>query len=67
MPRANDWQRRFGASRRARDRALLAEAERAIGLEDCERPPAAKIDRGPSAASSEAREAIARAFGRPVQ
>jgi hypothetical protein len=48
--KANTWQKTFGAKRRAIDRALLAEAERAIKAEDRE---------------ADARKAeIARAFGR---
>jgi hypothetical protein len=32
--RKNDWDARFGVSRRAKDRATLAEAERAIEAEE---------------------------------
>ena len=64
--KANDWQTRFGAKRRAIDRALLAECERAIGLE--ENPQAStqpKPANGRSAAISEAiLGAIAKAFDR---
>jgi hypothetical protein len=49
-----DWQKRFGAARRAIDRRILAEAERAIGLEELGGPPIAKNGRPPSAAFSEA-------------
>ena len=48
----NTWQARFGAKRRAIDKALLAEAERAIGAEE--------------KAALEQRASIARAFGRPT-
>ena len=61
--KANDWLSRFGAKRRAIDRALLAEAERAIGLEESAGLQPAKTSQGPSAAVSEAnRAAIAKAF-----
>jgi hypothetical protein len=33
MPRKNDWQQRFGASRRAKDKAYCEAAERAAWLE----------------------------------
>lgn len=72
--RKNDWQLKFGAKRRAIDRALLAECERQIALEmacgdgagapkansGCQTPPQSET------AASEARNAIARAFGRPL-
>ena len=65
--KANDWQARFGASRRATDRALLAECERAIGLEQRGGLHTAKTSkRPPAAVSDDPRAAIARAFGRPV-
>jgi hypothetical protein len=51
----NDWQARFGAKRRAIDRAILAEAERTI-----EEPISFKVD------ARIDRDAIARAFGRPL-
>ena len=66
--KANDWQARFGAKRRAIDRALLAECERAIGLEESAGLHTAKTSQRPSAAVSERigpRSPIARAFGRP--
>ena len=34
MTQRNEWAIRFAAARRATDRALLAECERAIGLEE---------------------------------
>lgn len=72
--KANDWQKRFGAKRRAIDKAILAECERQIALEerrgdgaggpkaDSRSPTPPK----PGTAASEARNAIARAFGRPL-
>ena len=67
MPRKNEWASRFGAKRRATDRALLAECERAIGLEEKSAPQRPKTEPPPSAAvSDDPRVAIARAFGRPV-
>ena len=50
--KANDWHSRFGAKRRAADRALLAECERAIGLEEPAGPHTAKTRQRPSAANS---------------
>ena len=65
--KANDWQTRFGAARRATDRALLAAAEAAIALEEKSAPQQPKTETPPSAAvSDDPRAAIARAFGRPV-
>ena len=52
MPSANEWERRFGARRRAADKKLLADLERQIGAEE--------------KAAEEARLTIARAFGRPL-
>jgi hypothetical protein len=64
----NDWTRRFGKIRAAKDKAILQEAERTIAKE-------AKDGFSPSWAShppvkderpaSDQRDAIARAFGRP--
>lgn len=59
--RRNDWQRRFGARRRAIDRALLEELERQIGLEEAVAGLAAR-DRE----EEERRARLARAFGRVV-
>jgi hypothetical protein len=66
------WEQRFGARRRALDRALLAECERQIAAQerakapqDCR--PAAQTPETPERAfwlASEARGRIARAFGR---
>jgi hypothetical protein len=69
------WEQRFGARRRAIDRALLAECERQITAQerakapqDCRfDPPAAQTPETPERAfwlASEARSRIARAFGR---
>ena len=76
MPRKNDWEIRFGAARRAKDRAYLAEAEAAIALEEKSATPEPKNPRPPSAGFPEAPDAIdfnneaakriARAFGRKV-
>jgi hypothetical protein len=54
----NTWATLFGAKRRATDRKLLAALERDIANE--ERAP--RIEREDKAA----REAIAKAFGRPI-
>ena len=63
----NEWASRFGARRRATDRALLAECERAIGLEESAGLHTAKTSqRPPAAVSEDPRAAISRAFGRPV-
>ena len=63
----NEWLSRFGAKRRATDRALLAECERAIGLEESAGLHTAKTSQRPPAANSDdLRASIARAFGRPV-
>lgn len=35
----NDWQKRFGAARRATDKALCEAAERAIALEEAKTAP----------------------------
>ena len=65
--KANDWQTRFGAKRRATDKAYCAAAERAIALEEFGGLHTAKTSQRPSAAvSDDPRAAIARAFGRPV-
>ena len=65
--KANDWQTRFGAKRRVIDRAILAECERAIGLEERGGLHTAKTSqRPPAAVSDDPRAAICRAFGRPV-
>lgn len=59
--RGNDWQRRFGARRRAIDREVLEEVERQIGLEELVEGLAAR-DRE----ARETRERLARVFGRAV-
>jgi ABC-type glutathione transport system ATPase component len=61
----NEWTRRFGAIRRAKDRAYLAEAERAIALE--ERLAVKFAPSEPISFSDGERQRIARAFGRPVK
>ena len=67
MPRKNEWASRFASARRATDRAILAECERAIGLEESAGLHTAKTSqRPPAAVSDDPRAAIARAFGRPV-
>lgn len=54
------WRERFGAIRAKHDKELLAEVERQIGLEErLARHACIRAD-------WEAREAIARAFGRPT-
>ena len=72
---SNDWQKQFGARRRELDRAILREAERAIGLEEVAGAQTAKNGPRPSAVNSVApdidfndaeRKRIAKAFGRPV-
>ena len=73
---SNDWQKRFGAARRAIDRAILAECERRIAAEDRQatetgsgRPRTdfrRQTPAEPETGASEARSAIARAFGRPL-
>ena len=66
------WQQRFGAIRRAIDRKILLECERSLSPADitqleleAEREAARAAE--PDSAALEQREAIARAFGRPVQ
>jgi hypothetical protein len=64
----NEWASRFGAKRRATDRAILAECERAIALEEKSAPQRPKTETPSSVANfglSE-RDRIARAFGRQV-
>ena len=58
--RKNEWATRFAAARRATDKAYCAAAERAIALEG------SQTAKPPPMGNSEAREAIARAFGRPL-
>jgi hypothetical protein len=58
----NNWQARYGARRRQIDRALLAEAERALGA--FPEPQTPKITERPSALDQDAHARIAQAFGR---
>jgi hypothetical protein len=71
----NNWEKTFGARRRAIDKALLAECERQIAAQKHARSPqdgrwtseAAQTPKTPERASwlaSEARDRIAKAFGR---
>jgi hypothetical protein len=53
VPKPNDWQSRFGARRRAKDKALLAALEKQIAAEDRQQDAE--------------RKRIAQAFGRPLQ
>lgn len=59
-----DWEKRFGAIRRAKDRALLVAVERRIAAEERQIPDTAKPM--PPAYSNDMRAAIAKAFGRPM-
>jgi hypothetical protein len=67
-PERNMWEQRFGAKRRAIDRALLAECENALG----EPQAASKSTQTPkaielaSSLNSDQRTRIARAFGRAL-
>jgi hypothetical protein len=59
----NDWEQRFGAARRATDKAILEECERQIALEAIE----AEIERTITEMDDrQARETIAKTFGRPT-
>jgi hypothetical protein len=58
-PQNNGWEQRFGAKRRALDRALLAECERQIAKEE-RADPIPPVDRDTE------RRRIALAFGRPL-
>lgn len=59
----NQWSILFGASRRAKDRALLASVEREIA--QTERAAAAEAKKNPAPCiTDEERARIARAFGR---
>jgi hypothetical protein len=60
----NFWQQTFGASRRAKDRALLASVEREIAQAERAAAKFAKENPAP-VISDEERFRIARAFGRP--
>jgi hypothetical protein len=71
-PEKNTWEQRFGAKRRAIDHALLAAAERAVnepskpqdGRWGSETAQAPKTPEQASWLPSEARNRIAKAFGR---
>jgi hypothetical protein len=70
MTKSRDWESRFGALRRKKDRAILAECERAIASEPrdaCSTPLWRPEPLEPEMAASDARRAIARAFGRPAR
>ena len=68
------WEQRFGAKRRAIDRALLAECENALGEPQISQnnhssagpPNTAKNSGRLSPLDHDARTAIAKAFGRPL-
>jgi hypothetical protein len=60
----NFWQKQFGKSRAAKDRALLAALEREIVTEEKLRAKVARDNPAPCI-SDEERVRIARAFGRP--
>lgn len=67
----NQLEARYGARRKAIDRRILAECERALNEpQDSHLAPTAtqpaKNDRGPSAVNFEERRRIALAFGRPI-
>ena len=61
----NFWEIQFGATRRAKDKALLQALEAEIANEERLRARQAKIDPAPCV-SDEERVRIARAFGRPA-
>lgn len=69
MPSAKQWATRFGARRRALDKAYCQEAEKSIAC----MPPADEIisfedqERKRAKIDDDARAAIARAFGRPLK
>ena len=79
MRRGNDWQKRFGAARRAADRALLEGLERQIALEELVAGLAegaygptrlealAARRREAEAEELDRRSRLARAFGRAVE
>jgi hypothetical protein len=60
----NQWETLFGASRRAKDKALLQSLEREIANEEKARAAEAKANPAPCV-DAEERARIARAFGRP--
>jgi hypothetical protein len=66
----NHWTQRFGAARRASDRKLLAECEKQIAAEEqqfAETVNATVTAAQESLDNLDARQRIARAFGRVVQ
>ena len=61
----NDWQAKYGAKRRAIDKAILQEAERAVYIvEGLAKGKTPDLVTGPF--YDEERQRIARAFGRPI-
>ena len=69
MTKQNQWAKQFGASRRIKDRAILAAAEAQIASEgSSQNAPTTCNDQRCSASrlSDEERERLARAFGRPA-
>ena len=70
---SSSWTQRFGAARRASDRALLQALEAQISDEAASTTTPKRLEAvsGPpnqsSSLSHQARAAIARAFGRPIQ
>jgi hypothetical protein len=65
MKKPNEWTIRFGAIRKAKDKALLAALEKEIADEERLRAKQAKLDPAPCV-SEEERARISRAFGRPA-
>ena len=68
MMKTNTWLQKFGAKRRAIDKALLAECEKTIcqaDLRDIELD-IEREERQRARIDAQAREAIAKAFGRPL-
>jgi hypothetical protein len=68
MSKKGNWQTLFGAKRRTIDRALLAECEKTIcqaDLRDIELD-IEREERQRARIDAQAREAIAKAFGRPL-
>jgi hypothetical protein len=65
MKKPNEWTIRFGASRKAKDKALLVALEAEIANEEKLRAKQAKANPAPCV-SDEERARISRAFGRPA-
>jgi hypothetical protein len=65
MKKPNEWTIRFGASRKAKDKALLAALEAEIANEERLRARQAKENPAPCV-NDEERARIARAFGRSI-